>query len=245
MHNLLIAGLFLFIVGHVQADDAAKAIVTKALASTGWDKSKATAITWKDTGSMTLSGQKLDYTADWIVDRPGKYRFSMAMVYAGEKIELVATINGDKAWESAKGMTRDVTGPKLEYMKHEMHQFNVIALKPLLEDPAMTLKATGEVAIGEVKCTGITVSKPGHSEINLYFDMSTHLPYKLTGTVKDEFQDWKAVPEEVFFSDWKDIAGTKRFGRMKIVRDGKSMLESVLSDVKEPDTIDAKVFEKP
>ena len=63
--------------------------------------------------------------------------------------------------------------------------------------------------------------------------------------MKDEFQGWKEVPEETYFTDYKDVNGKKRFGKMKIVRDGKTMMESTLTDQKTPEKLDAKLFEKP
>ena len=63
--------------------------------------------------------------------------------------------------------------------------------------------------------------------------------------VKDEFQAWKEVPEETYYGDYKDVGGKKFFGTMKIVRDGKTMIESVISDQKLTDKLDAKLFEKP
>ena len=63
--------------------------------------------------------------------------------------------------------------------------------------------------------------------------------------MKDEFQKWKAVPEEVYYSDYKDADGAKVFTKLKVVRDGKTLIESELSDAKGADKLDAKLFEKP
>lgn len=63
--------------------------------------------------------------------------------------------------------------------------------------------------------------------------------------VKDEFQNWKEVTDEAFFSNWKDDGGIKGFNKLKIVRDGKPLIESEFSDRKRPQTIDPKLFEKP
>jgi hypothetical protein len=92
---------------------------------------------------------------------------------------------------------------------------------------------------------GVKVSRDKKPTVTLYFDKETKLLVKSETSVKDEFQGWKEVPEEVFYGDYKDVGGKKFFGKMKIVRDGKPMIESTLSDQKLVEKLDAKLFEKP
>ena len=47
--------------------------------------------------------------------------------------------------------------------------------------------------------------------------------------VKDEFQGWKEVQDELFFDEYVDAGGKKMFGKMRIVRDGNPLIESVHS----------------
>ena len=47
------------------------------------------------------------------------------------------------------------------------------------------------------------------------------------------------------FQDYKEDGGVKHFTKLKIVRDGKTLIESTLSDAKEAEKLDAKLFEKP
>lgn len=68
---------------------------------------------------------------------------------------------------------------------------------------------------------------------------------KSESMVKDEFQGWKEVLTESFYDDYKDVNGRKMFTKMRIVRDGKTMIESTLSDQKTPEKLDPKLFEKP
>ena len=63
--------------------------------------------------------------------------------------------------------------------------------------------------------------------------------------MKDEFQGWKEVTDENFYDDYKDVGGRKFFTKMKVVRDGKTMIESIVSDQKTAEKLDAKLFEKP
>ena len=56
---------------------------------------------------------------------------------------------------------------------------------------------------------------------------------------------WKEVDDEVFYDDYKDVDGIKYYGKMKVVRDGKTMLDSAPHSQKAADKLDAKLFEKP
>ena len=95
------------------------------------------------------------------------------------------------------------------------------------------------------KAVGVKVTHGKHTPVTLYFDKETGLLAKSETKVKDEFQGWKEVPEEVYFGDYKESGGKKFFGKMKIVRDGKTLIESTLSEQKVADKLDAKLFEKP
>ena len=61
----------------------------------------------------------------------------------------------------------------------------------------------------------------GKPAVTLYFDAATGLLVKSEMKVKDEFQNWKEVTDEVFFSDYKDEGGRKVYTKIRVVRDGK------------------------
>jgi ABC-type Na+ transport system ATPase subunit NatA len=89
------------------------------------------------------------------------------------------------------------------------------------------------------------VTRDKKPAVTLFFDKTTGLLAKSETKVKDEFQGFKEVTQETYFSDYKDANGKKLFGKMKIVRDGKTMIESTLSEQKAPEKLDPKLFEKP
>jgi hypothetical protein len=226
------------------AEDVTKLIATKALAATGWGTKGAHA-TWKDKGKMTVADQTFDYTGDFHTSLPQRYRFSISAKYNGTDIAITCVLDGDKGWESAGGQTRELTGEKLAYVQTEAHQMYVFGLKPLTEDKTLTLAALPAMAVAGKNCVGISVAKPGKPTVKLYFDAATSLPAKLECPVKNEFDNWKDATDEMFPSDWADDNGKKIFKSMKVLRNGKVMLESQLSDQKEPEKVDAKLYEKP
>jgi hypothetical protein len=231
-----------------RADDAAdaKALVEKAIKATGQKpEDKPKAMTWNDKGTFTADNLKMNYAGDFAFQGPDQYRFAVTGDFDGMKITFVAVVSGGKAWESAMGMTQEVTAEKLEYMRDQVHSLSVTSLLPLLTDKAYTLATAGEKDVNGKKAALVKVTRDKKPPVTLYFDKTSGLLVKTDTKVKDEFQGWKEVPEEVYFDDYKDVGGQKYFGKMKIVRDGKTMIETSVSEQKLAEKLDPKLFEKP
>jgi hypothetical protein len=232
----------------LRADDAAdaRAIVEKAITATGQKPGdKATAMTWKDKGKFTAAGMAMDYTGEFAFQGPDKYRFVVNAEVEGMKLTFTAVANGAKAYESALGMTQEMTGEKLEYFLDQTHAMNVTSLLPLLADKEFKLATAGEKDVNGKKAAVVTVTRDKKPTVTLYFDKASGLLVKSESKIKDEFQGWKEVTDEVFYDDYKDVGGRKYFGKMKVVRDGKTMIESAVSEQKTAEKLDAKLFEKP
>ena len=248
MKRMLLATVVLFAaVASARADDAARAVVEKAIKAAGWGNDPADLKTsWKDKGVFFFMGQKLDYTADWTFAAPDKYHFLFKGDFGGMKVELTVVANGMKGWEAAMGQNRDITGEKLEYVRNETYQMHALMLVPLLKDKAFKLSELPEKKVDEQPTAGVEVKREGRPTIKLYFDKTTGLLAKAEMMNKDEFQNWKEVLEESYFTGWKDVGGGRKgFTKMKTVRDGKTLIETELSDQKVLDKVDAKLFEKP
>jgi hypothetical protein len=244
---LPLAALFLFTTTS-RADDAAdaRAIVEKAVKANGYKPGdKLTAMTWKDKGKFTAGGFEMEYTGDFAFQGPDKYRFVVKGDFGGMTITFTAVTNGNKAWQAAMGMVEEITGDKLEYVVNQTYHLHVTSLLPLLTDKEFKLATAGEKDVGGKKAVGVKVTRDKKPTLTLYFDKASGLLVKSEGKVKDEFQGWKEVPEEVYFDDYKDVGGKKFFTKMKIVRDGKTMIETVPSDQKVAEKLDEKLFGKP
>lgn len=233
---------------NTRADDAAdaKAIVEKAIKARG-DKpdAKFLGMTWKDKGTFTGGGFSLPYTAEWAFQAPDKFRFALVGTIGDAKINLTAAITGDKGWESDGDKVRDITGEKLEYTRSEAYQLWVTALTPLLAEKGFTLATAPGKDVDRKPTVGVKVTRDKQPSMTLYFDKETGLLVKREVMVKDEFQKWKEVLDEAYFADYKESGGKKHFTKLKIVRDGKTMIDATLSDAKEVEKVDPKLFEKP
>lgn len=249
MRMMLLPLLSVFVVtSAARADDAAeaKAIVEKAIKAVGYKADeKPAAMTWNDKGKFTGGGVTLDYTGEFAFQSPDKYRFAVNTELEGMKVTFVAIANGQKAWESALGQSQEMTDEKLQYMLDQVYTLNVSMLWPLLTDKGFKLATGGEADVNGKKAIVVKVTRDKKPAVTLYFDKTTGLLVKSESKVKDEFQAWKEVPEEAYYEDYKDVGGKKLFGKMRIVRDGKPMIDTVLSNQKVAEKLDAKLFDKP
>jgi outer membrane lipoprotein-sorting protein len=232
----------------VRADDAAdaKAIVEKAITARG-DKpdTKNTATTWTDTGKIILMDRTIPYTAEWAFQAPDKYRFVSNTSSGDAKLNLIMVANGEKCWAKQDGRTEELGHAKLEEARNEAYQLWVLSLAPLVTDTGFTLATAKGQDVDKRPTVAVKVTRDKKPAITLYFDKESGLLVKRDVIVKDELQKWKEVLDEAHFSDYKETNGLKQFTKLKIVRDGKPLIEATLSDVKEAEKLDAKLFEKP
>ena len=238
-----------------RADDPARQLARKAVEqgveAAGWkDDGKGLRLTWKDDGVMTAGGLKVAYAATWAFQAPDKYRFDMTTGEGEKKQTLTFVVNGGKAWEALDGQAREVTGDKLDYARHQAYVFGVTSLTPLLTDDGFRLAFLGERRVGSEekglrRTSAVRVEREGHPPVVLDFDKGDGNLVKSETRVKDEFQDWKEVPDVVYYEDWKDVGAVRAFSKFRVVRDGKPLIESRLSDLKVGPAIDPKLFEKP
>jgi len=248
MRHLLTVAFLVFSSSAVCADDAAdaKAIVEKGAKAAGYKTdAKNVNSTFKDEGTINFGGMSVAYTAKWYVRTPDAVRFELAASVMGNKFELVHIVNGDKVWDNAMGMVEEETGDKKEYSIHAVYFMTCYSLTPLLHDKDVKLSTAGQKDIGGKPALGVKIEKKGKPTMTLYFDKGTGLMAKSEVKVKDEFQGWKEVLDENYFEDWKDGDGQKVFTKLRVIRDGKPLIETKLSDQKNPEKLDPKLFEKP
>jgi outer membrane lipoprotein-sorting protein len=229
-----------------RADDAtdARVIVTRAIKAAGIPTDgKPIAMTWKDKGKFTGGGFEMAYTGDWAYQGPDKYRFAISGEFGGMKVDFLVMVNGNKAWESGFGMSQEMTGEKLDYILSQVYQFRVLSLAPLLAEKDFKLTVAGNKDVNGKKWVGVRVERERKPTITLYFDKETGLLAKGELKVKDEFNGWKEAEDETFFEDYKDIGGRKYYTKMRTLRDGKSMIETTLSEQKPQDKLAPKLFE--
>lgn len=223
-----------------------KTTVAKAIKAWGIkDDGKPIAMSWKDLGVVDVAGLKIEYAADFYFRPPDGLRFDMTAEVMGEKFKISSGITADKVWESTDGKIQDVTGEKKEYSQSMAYQLWVTTLAPLNRDKAFKLSSVVGKKVNDKPTHGVLVERKDKPVVTLYFDKESGLLAMTEMNVKDEFQGWKEVLEEVYYEDWKDVDGIKEFGKMRVIRDGKTFIVSKPSAMKFTEKLDAKLFEKP
>lgn len=239
---LIISGQFLY------AQDA-KSIVEASIKAVGWDKLKGDFSSWSDVGKLNFAGQMVDYKADWkLHDSTARYSMILNTDFSGMAMELRYRFDGKKAFESMGDMKREVSGPKLEYTKNTGNLLRVSSLRPLLKSPTDQLEIIKTPTVHSRPTVGVRVKSPDMRPITLIFDFETKFLVKSEMTVANEFDDWKDALEETFYGDWTDPGdGVKNFRTLRVVRGGKTLIESKLSSVKREEKPDwaESAFMKP
>lgn len=231
----------------VRAEDPApKDTIAKALKAQGFkDDGKALCQTWKDQGVVEVSGLKIEYAADFSFRPPDGLRFEMTAEVMGQKIAMKHVTTGDTVWDSMDGKTEEVKGEKKDYSKLQTYYLWVSSLTPLNHDKQFKLSSVVGKKVNDKETLGVLIERKDKPETTLYFDKESGLLVKSEVNVKDEFQGWKEVLQEVYYEDYKASGDFKIFTRMRVVRDGKQFIDSKPSEPKLSEKLDPKLFEKP
>lgn len=236
--------------GAGRADDQAevKAVLARAIKATGGaDRlAKHKALTTKFKGKVYLGENPTDYTAEWALQYPDKFKTSVSGAVMGQAFTFVMVVNKDKGWIKINDTAAtDMPKDRLAEERETLYQHAVTSLVPL-KDKAFQLSPAGDVKVGDHDAVGIKVSHKGHRDITLYFDKKTHLLLK-TETVVKVMDTGKEVTQETLYEDYKKTDdGTLRAMKIKIKRDGKSYVDvDEISEIKYEEKLDDSVFEKP
>jgi hypothetical protein len=225
-------------------DPGARALLAKAIKAAGGDDnlSKIKATTLKGRGNINIGDQKIDFTAEWIIQGMTQEKFEVDATLMGMNFKILKVINGDKGWQSINGMTADLSKDDLAAEKHGLYASHLQQLVPL-KDKAYKLAPLGEVKVKDKDAIGISVSCKDHTDVSLYFDKKTYLLLKAQTRVNDQ---GKEMDEETFFSEYKAVDGVQMPHKIIIYRDGKPFVDGDISEIRLHATrLDDSVFAKP
>jgi hypothetical protein len=223
-----------------RADEAeARKIADKAIQAAGGQAAltKYKAAAWKGKGTFYGLGDGVPYTGEWYIQGNDQFKMDIAGTF-------ILVVNRDQGWIVEGGTPRELTKDEMAEQKESMYASVVIHRLPLKEQ-GFTLTTLGEEKVGDRPAVGLKVSHAGHRDISLYFDKDTHLVVKAAFKVKARDQGDKEVMQETYFSDYKEVNGTKMAAKEVIKRDGKNFVDGESFEVKLLDKLDDKVFSKP
>jgi len=91
----------------------------------------------------------------------------------------------------------------------------------------------------------VHVEHKGYRDINLYFDKESNLLLKMETRIKDPLRGGEEVAAETLYSDYRNVDGVMTAHKIAIKYDGKTYIESEVTEVKYAERLDDHVFEKP
>jgi hypothetical protein len=239
--------LLLLGAGLARSGDAPKpeAILDKAIKAHGGEDilKKFPAAMLKGGGKVHAGGMVIDYTGEWALEGENKIRFTIAFKAGGQDFQFTQVLNGDMGWkklgnEAAKAMTKD----EVETGRVAAYVGNLGALY-ILKDKAYKLSLVGDSKVDGEDAIGITVAHQGKPDANLFFSKKTSLLLKSEARLKND--QGQEVNQEIYYSKYKEIEGSKQPSKLVIHHDGKPFVDAEFSEVTLSKSLDAALFGKP
>ena len=229
--------------GRAGEDDAAAIIkkTSKAHFPKGLDTKKE-GVRTKTKGTLHVQGLKLDFTQEVSVHAP-KFKEVMELDVMGKKIVVTSVYNGKTAWIRADDKDVKVTDEILAAFKDAAHGMALMQ-GAFGNDKAVKYSLLGEVKVKGKAAIGVSVSKEGKKDINLYFDKKTNLITKVEMRTRD-LMSGQEVTEERYITEYQEVDGRKVAKKIEVLRDGKELLTAEVTEVQILEKIDASEFAQP
>jgi outer membrane lipoprotein-sorting protein len=243
------AALALAAAGAARADEKAdlRAVLDKAIKARGGEEklAKEKATTFKAKGKFYGLGEGIDYTSDYAIQPPNKFRMNMEFEAGGMKFGITLVCDGKKGWTKLNDAVTEMEEEAVAELLEEAYAGRVETLVPLVKDKNFELATLGDVKVGDQPAVGVRVSHKGHRDINLFFDKKSGLLIKTERTVKDQQAGGKERKQESFFSDYKEVDGVKHPTKLVLNRDGEKYVDAEMSEYEHKDKLDDATFAKP
>jgi hypothetical protein len=246
---LLSAAVLLgLVVGARAADDDVKAILTRALKAHGGEEAltKYKAGQAKNKGKITIPGLgELDFTQEVAYMLPDKFKESLQLDVANQKVNVVTTMNGDKVSIEANGMEVPITDDIKKALADAQYTMKAARLTSLLKDKDVELSPLGEVKVEGKPAVGVLVKSKGHKDLSLFFDKDTGLLAKLEHRTIDP-QGGKEITEERIIQEYgkKTSEGLAVPKKVLVKHDGEKFMEAEVIEVKFLEKLDDSEFKK-
>lgn len=238
-----------FCLGLVQtaraADDEAAALIDKAIKAhfpKGVD-TKNKGLRTKGKGTLHILGMELAMEQETAVQMPDKFKETVDITVKDQRISTIAVFNGKEGWIRANGQDVPVSDELLAEFKEAAYGMSIMQ-GIFTKDKSVTYTRVGEVKVNDKPALGITISKKGSKDINLYFDKETGLIAKAEMRKHDPVTK-EEVTEERIIKEYQDVDGRKVAKKVEILHDGKPYLQLELTEVKILEKVDDGEFVQP
>jgi hypothetical protein len=232
-----LAFLFLLAVGSTAgADDAAKALLEKALSAHGGADvlGKVKAGTFAVRGTIAMAGSDIPCEGEVAFLLPDKSRISLTLD-AGVKVETLQIVSGDKVAVKLNGKTQLLTEAQKAEARGAIDLQEMTLLAPLLDEKRFAIK-TGKPNPRAPQLTATAGDRP---PATLAFEPKTLLLNRVTrGTESTQLGDFRAV-------DVGKVGKAMVPMRMTTTRDGKKYLDLFVTSAVLAEKMDPKAFAIP
>jgi hypothetical protein len=245
MQWVLAAGLVLVGAGSAPGGDNPRVILERAVKAHGGEERLARlhADRVQIKGTILVEGRDVPFVGETLVQLPSQFKNVLQLDEGKRKRQVVQIVNGDQTWVTIDNQPLKLPDNALAEMRETLYLERAVRLVPLLKDKTFSLEAAAEAKVKDRPCAVIKVSSKGRRDLWMYFDKETGLLIKTEHPLVGG--DGKEVKQEEYYADFKEIQGYKRPAKVTAYRDGKKVMEAVLTEVKYLDKIDEREFAKP
>jgi hypothetical protein len=246
IQTLAILGLLFGLLGIGRAaEDEAAAIIDKAIKAhfpKGVDTKNQGSRT-KTKGTLHIMGVDLEYSQEVAMQGPDKFKETMELSVADKKVNVTSVYNGKEGWIRADDKDVEVTKEILAEFKEAVYTMSLVQ-GTFLKDKSLKFSVVGEVKIKDKPAVGVTVSRKGNKDVNLFFDKETGLLRKVEMRRRD-LMSGEEVTEERIITEYQEVDGRKMAKKVEVLRDGKAFIEAEVLEVKLVEKLDDSEFAQP
>jgi hypothetical protein len=242
--SLLALGVLANFIAPARADDAATAVIDRAIqAHGGLEKlAKTQKMTRKATGVMSFFGQDVPFTDELVLQLPDRWRWTIDGETQGQKLRLILVYNGQKAWQSASGKVVELDKDGLQKIRDELYVLSLASLAPLKTEKGFSFITLADSKVNGRDATPILVSHEGHNDLKLSFDKASGLLVKIEGKAKEASLP---IDKEYFYLDHREIDGVKVPAKYVEHSNGKKVVDVSALSYRFHSRLDDSTFEKP
>lgn len=236
-------GVLLVLGGALRAgDDAARAIVDKALKAMGGAEKVAKFATGTakckishddNNQQITIAGQGAWHGQD-------KSRLDGDITVGGESHKLVFVINGEAGWLKKDNDVGDAPPGLATALKHVFYTMQMPYFLAAMKEKSIA--SQGEQSVDGKDAVVVSVAQKDFPDVSLYFDKETGLPVKSQTRITTP--DNREVTVEFFFADFQDVKGVKHAMKRTLKADGKEFVIEV-SEIEAKDKVEDSDFARP
>jgi hypothetical protein len=197
----------------------------------------------KAKGTLHVMGLDLDFTQEVSVQDSKKFKEAMQLSVMGKNIAVTTVFDGKEGWILADGKEVKVTDDILTELKDAAYTMALMS-GVFLKDKGVKFSVIGESKVKDKPAVGITVSREGKKDINLFFDKGTGLIAKVEMRKRD-IASGQELTEERFITEYQDVAGRKVAKKVEVLRDGKQFLEAEITEMQILEKLDDSEFVQP